>query len=99
MKIFKFCAAIAMTAALMTAQPVFGATGHSAGFTFSGGPDGGPNGNANGGPNGGPNNNVNQVDAVVPETGSTFALLFVSFFALMGATRLASFRQRKRKVV
>ena len=72
MKIFKFCAAIAMTAALMTAHPVFGATGHAAGF---------------------------QVNAVVPETGSTFALLFLSFLALIGATRLASFRQRKRKVV
>lgn len=36
---------------------------------------------------------------VVPETGSTFALLFLSFLALVGATRLASFRQRKRKVV
>ena len=72
MKIFKFCAAIAMTAALMTAQPVFGATGHAAGKFVS----------------------VN-----VPETGSTFALLFLSFLALVGATRLASFRQRKRKAV
>ena len=68
MKIFKFCAAIAITAALMTAQPVFGATGHAAGKLVS----------------------VN-----VPETGSTFALLFLSFLALIGATRLASFRQRK----
>ena len=73
MKIFKFCAAIAITAALMTAQPVFGATGHAAGFEVNA--------------------------AVVPETGSTFALLFLSFFALMGVSLLASFRQRKRKVV
>ena len=72
MKVFKFCAAIAIAAALMTAQPVFGATGHAAGTTIS---------------------------VAVPETGSTFALLFLSFFSLMGATRLASFRQRKRKVV
>jgi hypothetical protein len=70
MKIFKFCAATAITAALMMAQPLFGATGHAAGFKV--------------------------VDAVnVPETGSTFALLFLSFLALIGATRLASFRQRK----
>ena len=68
MKIFKFCAAIAITAALMTAQPVFGATGHAAGKLVS----------------------VN-----VPETGSTFALLLLSFLALISATRLASFRQRK----
>ena len=68
MKIFKFCSAIAITAVLMTAQPVFGATGHAAGA----------------------------VDglATVPETGSTFALLFLSFLALVGATRLASFRRR-----
>gem|GEM_PF-4097347 len=58
-----------MTAALMTAQPVFGATGHAAGKV---------------------------IDVVaVPETGSTFALLLLSFFALMGATRLASSGQRK----
>ena len=69
MKIFKFCAAIAITAALMTAQPVFGATGHAAGFATNG--------------------------AAVPETGSTFALLLLAFLALIGATRLASFRQRK----
>ena len=72
MKIFKFCAATAITAALMTAQSVFGATGHAAG---------GPDANR------------------VPETGSTFALLLLSFLALVGATRLASFRQRKRKAV
>ena len=72
MKIFKFCAATAITAALMTAQSVFGATGHAAG---------GPDANR------------------VPETGSTLALLFLSFFALMGVRLLASFRQRKRKVV
>ena len=69
MKIFKFCAATAITAALMTAQSVFGATGHAAGFATNG--------------------------AAVPETGSTFALLFLSFFALMGVRLLASFRQRK----
>jgi hypothetical protein len=68
MKILKYSLAIAITTVLMTAQPIFGATGHAAG-------------------------------AVVPETGSTFALLFLSFLALVGATRLASFRQRKRKVV
>ena len=73
MKIFKFGLAIAITTVLMTAQPVFGATGHAAGFEVNA--------------------------AVVPETGSTFALLFLSFLALIGATRLASFRQRKRKVV
>ena len=72
MKIFKFCAAIAITAALMTVQPVFGATGHAA---------------------------VVAVNGAVPETGSTFALLLLSFLALVGATRLASFRQRKRKAV
>ena len=72
MKIFKFCAAIAMTAALMTAQPIFGATGHNAAIPEI---------------------------AAAPETGSTFALLFLSFSALMGASLLASFRQRKRKVV
>jgi len=72
MKIFKFCAAIAITAALMTAQPVFGATGHAA---------------------------VVDVNGAVPETGSTFAFLLLSFLALVGATRLASFRQRKRKAV
>ena len=72
MKIFKFCAAIAMTAALMTAQPVFGATGHAAGSI----------------------SNISVVGQA-PETGSTFALLFLSFLALIGATRLASFRQRK----
>jgi hypothetical protein len=76
MKIFKFCAAIAMTAALMTAQPLFGATGHAAGFS-----------------------DPNIAVAPAPETGSTFALLFLSFFALMGVSLLASFRQRKRKVV
>ena len=70
MKIFKFCAAIAIAAALMTAQPVFGATGHAAGAAVA-----------------------------APETGSTFALLLLSFLALVGATRLASFRQRKRKAV
>jgi hypothetical protein len=69
MKILKFGLAIAITTVLMTAQPVFGATGHAAG------------------------------SIAVPETGSTFALLFLSFLALVGATRLASFRQRKRKVV
>jgi hypothetical protein len=70
MKIFKFGLAIAITTVLMTAQPLFGATGHAAGKV---------------------------VDAVgvVPETGSTFALLLLSFLALIGATRLASFRQRK----
>ena len=73
MKIFKFCAAIAMTAALMTAQPVFGATGHAAGAV--------------------------SVVGQAPETGSTFALLFLSFFALVGVRLLASFRQRRRKVV
>ena len=31
----------------------------------------------------------------VPDTGSTLALLFLSFFALMGASRLASFKKRK----
>jgi hypothetical protein len=75
MKIFKFCAAMAITAALMTGQPVFGATGHAAGYT------------------------TNISVAQAPETGSTFALLFLSFFALMGVRLLASFRQRKRKVV
>jgi len=77
MKIFKFCAAIAVTAALMTAQPVFGATGHAAYIS----------GTAVG------------AAAQVPEAGSTFALLLLSFLALVGATRLASFRQRKRKAV
>jgi hypothetical protein len=76
MKIFKFGLAIAITTVLMTAQSVFGATGHAAGF---------------------PTTNGDFV--AVPETGSTFALLFLSFLALIGATRLASFRQRKRKVV
>ena len=71
MKIFKSCAAIAMTAALMTAQPVFGATGRAAGFADA------------------------TINGTVPETGSTFALLFLSFFALMGVRLLASFRQRK----
>jgi hypothetical protein len=75
MKIFKFGLAIAITTVLMTAQSVFGATGHAAGFATNG-----------------------EINAV-PETGSTFALLFLSFLALIGATRLASFRQRKRKVV
>jgi hypothetical protein len=74
MKILKFGLAIAITTVLMTAQPIFGATGHAAGTLVS--------------------DNVQ-----VPETGSTFALLFLSFLALVGATRLASFRQRKRKVV
>jgi hypothetical protein len=32
---------------------------------------------------------------VVPETGSTLALLLLSFLALMGATRLASYKKRK----
>ena len=69
MKIFKFGLAIAITTVLMTAQSVFGATGHAAGKV---------------------------IDVVaVPETGSTFALLLLSFLALIGATRLASFRQRK----
>ena len=31
----------------------------------------------------------------VPETGSTLALLLLSFFALMVAARLASFKKRK----
>ena len=73
MKIFKFSLAIAITTVLMTAQPIFGATGHAA--------------------------YIGQPAGVVPETGSTFALLFLSFLALVGATRLASFRQRKRKAV
>jgi hypothetical protein len=71
MKIFKFSLAIAITTVLMMAQPVFGATGHAAGFE------------------------VAAVNNAVPETGSTFALLLLSFLALIGATRLASFRQRK----
>jgi hypothetical protein len=66
MKILKFGLAIAITTALMTAQPIFGATGHAAGNVVA-----------------------------VPETGSTFALLFLSFLALVGATRLACFRRRK----
>jgi len=68
MKIFKFCSAIAITAVLMSAQSIFGATGHAAGA-----PDG---------------------PFSVPETGSTFALLFLSFLALVGATRLVSFKRR-----
>jgi len=71
MKIFKSSLAIAITTVLMTAQPIFGATGRAAG-TSVGGPAG-----------------------AVPETGSTLALLFLSFFALMGASRLASFKKRK----
>ena len=71
MKIFKSSLAIAITAVLMTAQPIFGATGRAAG-------------NIVGGPAG-----------AVPETGSTFALLLLAFLALIGATRLASSRQRK----
>ena len=41
--------------------------------------------------------NVVGGDAVgaVPDTGSTLALLFLSFFALMGASRLASLKKRK----
>jgi hypothetical protein len=70
MKIFKFCSAIAISAVLMSAQGVFGATGHAAG-TIVGTPAG-----------------------AVPETGSTFALLLLAFLALIGATRLASFRRR-----
>jgi hypothetical protein len=66
MKIFKSSLAIAITTVLMTAQPIFGATGHPAGGIVT-----------------------------VPETGSTFALLLLAFLALIGATRLASFRQRK----
>jgi hypothetical protein len=31
----------------------------------------------------------------VPETGSTFGLLFLSFFALLGAARLAPFKHPK----
>jgi hypothetical protein len=69
MKIFKFCSAIAITAVLMSAQSIFGATGHAAG-------------------------SVDVAQVTVPETGSTFALLFLSFLALVGATRLASFRRR-----
>jgi hypothetical protein len=67
MKILKFCSAIAITTVLMSAQSIFGATGHAAGGLDV---------------------------ATVPETGSTFALLFLSFLALVGATRLASFRRR-----
>jgi len=71
MKIFKFCLPVAIIAVLMTAQSVFGATGHAAGSIDGDG-----------------------LAQAVPETGSTFALLFLSFLALVGATRLASFRRR-----
>jgi hypothetical protein len=73
MKIFKFSLAIAIATVLMTAQPVFGATGRAAGGLAA----------------------TNGIAVAAPETGSTFALLFLSFLALIGATRLASFRQRK----
>jgi hypothetical protein len=36
-----------------------------------------------------------QAVGAVPDAGSTLALLFLSFFALMGASRLASFKKRK----
>ena len=71
MKIFKFGSAIAITTALMTAQPLFGATGRAAGSV------------------------TGQSVGAVPDTGSTLALLFLSFFALMVAARLASFKKRK----
>jgi hypothetical protein len=72
MKIFKFGSAIAITTALMTAQPLVGATGRAAGSVVTG-----------------------QSVGAVPDTGSTLALLLLSFFALMVAARLASFKKRK----